>query len=69
MFAKGERYGKLAEGVDTLRAVKAIADRENIDMPICQALYKVIFEEADIKATIRGLFERSLKKEFEPREK
>ena len=66
MFAKGERYGKLAEGVDTLRAVKAISDREHIDMPICQALYKVIFEEADIQQTIRSLFDRSLKKEFEP---
>ncbi len=66
MFAKGERYGKLAEGVDTLRAVKAIADRAGIDMPICQALYKVIFEDAHIKQTIRSLFDRSLKKEFEP---
>ena len=66
MFAKGERYGKLAEGVDTLRAVKALADRAGIDMPISQALYKVIFEEADIKDTIRSLFDRSLKKEFEP---
>ncbi|MBP5215916.1 MAG: glycerol-3-phosphate dehydrogenase [Alphaproteobacteria bacterium] len=63
-FAKGEPYTKLAEGVDTLRAVKAIADKEHIDMPICQALYKVIFEKADIKQTIRELFERSLKKEF-----
>lgn len=66
MFAKGERYGKLAEGVATLRAVKLLADKANIDMPICQALYQVIFEEKDIKKTIRGLFERSLKKEFEP---
>ena len=65
MFAKGKHYGKLAEGVDTLRAVKAIADREHIDMPICQALYKVIFEKADIEKTIRGLFDRSLKKEFD----
>lgn len=64
MFAKGEAYGKSAEGVGTLRAVKAISDRENIEMPICQALYAIIFEQADIKATIRGLFDRSLKKEF-----
>lgn len=63
-FAKGEAYGKSAEGVGTLRAVKAISDRENIDMPICQALYSIIFEQADIKTTIRNLFERSLKKEF-----
>lgn len=65
LFAKGEPYTKLAEGVDTLRAVKAIADRENIDMPICQALYRIIFEKADIKQTIKGLFDRPLKKEFE----
>lgn len=65
MFAKGERYGKLAEGVATLRAVKLLADQAGIDMPICQALYKVIFEEADIKETIRRLFDRSLKREFE----
>lgn len=63
-FAKGLPYDKLAEGVATLKAVKNIADRENIDMPICQALYKVIFEKADIKATIHDLFVRSLKKEF-----
>ena len=65
MFAKGESYDRLAEGVYTLKAVKAIADKEHIDMPICQALYKVIYEKADIKSTIRELFDRSLKKEFD----
>lgn len=65
LFAKGESYDRLAEGVYTLKAVKAIADREHIDMPICQALYKVIYEKSDIKETIRELFDRSLKKEFD----
>lgn len=64
MFAKGERFGKLAEGVPTLKAVKLIADKENLDMPICQMLYKVIYEEAEIKPAIKQLFERSLKSEF-----
>ena len=64
MFAKGERFGKLAEGVSTLKAVKLIADKENIDMPICQMLYKVIYEEAEIKPSIKLLFDRSLKREF-----
>lgn len=65
MLAKGEDFGKLAEGVATLKAVKIIADKENIDMPICQALYKVVYEKADIKSSIKGMFERDLKKEFE----
>lgn len=64
-FARGEEFGKLAEGVPTLKAVKLIADKEGLDMPICQALYKVIYEKADIKSTIRGMFNRDLKQEFE----
>lgn len=64
-LAKGEDFGKLAEGVPTLKAVKQIADERNIDMPICQALYKVVYEKADIKSTIRSMFERDLKREFE----
>lgn len=65
-FARGEDFGKLAEGVPTLQAVKLIADKEHIDMPICQALYKVIYEKADIKETIKAMFGRDLKQEFEP---
>ncbi len=65
LLAKGEAYQKSAEGVGTLKAVKAIADRENLEMPICQALYRVVFENADIQSTIRELFERPLKKEFD----
>ena len=64
-FARGEDFGKLAEGVPTLEAVKLIADKEGIDMPICQALYQVIYEKADIKKTIREMFNRDLKQEFE----
>ena len=64
MFAKGENFGKLAEGYYTLKAVKTISDRENISMPICQALYKAIYEKADIKQTIRSMFDRDLKAEF-----
>ena len=65
LLAKGEAYQKSAEGVGTLKAVKAIADREKLEMPICQALYKVVFEGADIQSTIRSLFDRPLKKEFD----
>ncbi len=64
-FVKGEEFGKLAEGYYTLKAVKTIADKENINMPICQALYRVIYENADIKQTIRTMFDRDLKHEFE----
>lgn len=64
MLAKGEKFAKLAEGVSTLKAVKIISDRDGIEMPICQALYHVVFEGADIKSAIRGMFEREVKREF-----
>lgn len=64
-FARGEDFGKLAEGVATLKAVKYIADEKGIDMPICQALYSVVYEGADIQSTIRGMFGRDLKQEFD----
>lgn len=63
-LAKGEQSTKSAEGPATLKAVKAIADKENIDMPICQALYQVVFEGQDIKSKIKDMFEREIKKEF-----
>lgn len=63
-FARNEDFGKLAEGVPTLKAVKIISDKEGIDMPICQALYKGVYEKADIKATIHEMFGRNLKQEF-----
>lgn len=63
-FVKGENFDKLAEGYYTLKAVKIIADEKGIDMPISQALYKAIYEKADIKKTIKELFERDLKNEF-----
>ncbi len=68
-FARGEDFGKLAEGVPTLKAVKILADKYNIDMPISQALYQAIYEKGNIKEIINGLFERALKREFEHLEK
>ena len=48
-FARGEDFGKLAEGVPTLKAVKFLADENNIEMPISQALYQAIYEKGNIK--------------------
>ena len=65
LLAKGEKSTKSAEGPMTLKAVKIIADKDGIEMPICQALYKVVFEDAEIKPIIKEMFERSLKREFQ----
>ncbi len=63
-FAKGEKFEKLAEGVMTTKAIYKIAKRDNIEMPIVTQLYKVLFENADIKSSLNILFSRNVKNEF-----
>lgn len=63
-FIKGEPYEKLAEGYYTVKALVALADKYNVELPICSAVYAILYENADAKETFDSLFTRSLKKEF-----
>ncbi len=63
-FVKGIEFQKLAEGVMTTKALKKIADRYNVEMPIISVLYEVLFENKDLVKGIEELFERSVKQEF-----
>ena len=60
-WAKGEKFEKLAEGVPTLKAVYAL--RGELEIPLCTALYHVIYEGADPKEEIKQLFHRPLRTE------
>ena len=60
-WAKGEKFEKLAEGVPTLQAVYDLRDK--IEIPLCTALYHVIYENADPKKEIERLFQRPVKSE------
>ena len=64
-FVKGLPFDNgLAEGYYTAKAIHNLTERYNVDMPICEAIYKVLYENADIEKTFNSLFERPLKKEF-----
>ncbi len=54
----------LAEGYYTAVAVKKLSEKYNVDMPICNAVYDVLYNNTDIKQTISNLFSRSQKEEF-----
>lgn len=54
----------VAEGVETTRAVKHLALKMAIDMPIAQGVYQVLFEGLDVKNVISELMIRSLKNEW-----
>ena len=63
-FVKGERMEKLAEGYYTVKALMALSENHGVDMPICRAVYEIIYCGKDAKETLNTLFERSIKTEF-----
>lgn len=54
----------VAEGVPTVKAVYKKAKELNISMPIVEAIYKIIYEDADSKDMVESLMTRELKEEF-----
>jgi len=54
----------VAEGVRNTKAVKQLADREGIEMPIVNAAYRVLYEGLPPSDVLAELFGRSLKPEF-----
>lgn len=63
-FIKGESYEELAEGYHTVRAVMLLKEKYKVDMPICEAVYSILYENADPMETLGKLFERRTKDEF-----
>ena len=72
----GERIGKgqsieqaqkatesVIEGIATCKSVIALAGRYNVEMPITQAVYEVLFENKAIQTAIADLMKRQLKAE------
>lgn len=63
-FVTGEPYGELAEGYATVQALMDLAFRTGVELPICHAVYQMLYEGADARGTLDALFRRSLKSEF-----
>ncbi|MBQ9797914.1 MAG: NAD(P)H-dependent glycerol-3-phosphate dehydrogenase [Clostridia bacterium] len=63
-FVRGEAYGELAEGYYTAAALHRLAQEHHVELPICETVYRVLYEGRDVKEALGALFHRSLKKEF-----
>jgi len=72
----GERVGKgqtaeqaqratesVVEGVATCKSVVALGERYNVEIPITQAVYEVLFENKPVQTAIADLMSRQLKAE------
>ncbi len=64
-FIKGEPYDELAEGYYTVQALMRLSERYNVDLPICNAVYSMLFDGLAPEEALKGLFGRSIKGEFE----
>lgn len=63
-FVEGKPFDKLAEGVSTIKALKQLSNQYDVELPICNALFEIIFELKNAKETLEELFLRPLKFEF-----
>ena len=63
-FVQKKEYGKLAEGYYTVKALRNLGKNYGVELPICEAVYLVLYEDVPIKEAFGKLFQRSLKNEF-----
>ncbi len=54
----------VAEGVTTTRSLRKLATREQVDMPIAEQVYKVLYEGKDPMEALNDLMNRPLKREM-----
>ncbi|GAB1234128.1 NAD(P)H-dependent glycerol-3-phosphate dehydrogenase [Ferrigenium sp. UT5] len=59
-----KELGHVAEGVYTAREVQAVAQRHQVDMPICAAVYRVLYEALDADKAVDLLLSRAPGDEF-----
>ncbi len=63
-FIQGKSFEQLAEGYATVRALLALSERTGVDLPICRAVYHILYMGADPRTELENLFERDIKSEF-----
>jgi glycerol-3-phosphate dehydrogenase (NAD(P)+) len=61
---KGEQFKSLAEGYHTVPALVKLAKEKSVDLPICNAVYQVLYEGVKPEYALMKLFDRNQKKEF-----
>ncbi len=59
------QIGQVVEGYQAARALRVVASRENVVMPIAEGLYGVLYEQQPVEQVVRGLMLRPIKPEFD----
>lgn len=61
--AAQKTIGQVVEGVLAARAVREVAERAGVEMPICEQVYRVVYEGVAPKDAVKELMSRALKPE------
>jgi len=59
-----EAIGQSVEGYAAARAIRTVAARTGVEMPICDAVYRVLYERLPARDAVRELMSRPLKAEI-----
>jgi glycerol-3-phosphate dehydrogenase (NAD(P)+) len=72
LLAKGQgaeaalaEIGQVVEGYKATRALRAVAQRERVTMPICEGIYAVLYDGMSADQVVQGLMLRPIKPEFD----
>jgi glycerol-3-phosphate dehydrogenase (NAD(P)+) len=57
--------GQVVEGYSAARAVHAVANRENVDMPIVGGIYRILYENEPARDVVKELMTRPIRSEVE----
>lgn len=63
-FVRKEPMQGLAEGVSTSKALMLLAQQSQTELPICTAIYRMLYENLSPEEAMEQLFLRDLKNEF-----
>lgn len=63
-LVRGSEFDSLAEGYYTVKALIKLGKEYDVELPICDVVYRVIYEEANARDELGRLFERTIKNEF-----
>ena len=59
-----KNMGQVVEGATTVKAVHELCEEKNIDMPISEAIYRVLYEGTDVETEIKKMMGRAPKPEI-----
>lgn len=62
-FVQNKKFDKLAEGTDTVVALMELSKITGVELPICRAVYKILYEGGDPEEQLMYLFMRVEKSE------